>query len=74
MVAAQAEPKNEIFDHLASVLPAGTKISYRTYEKGLRRMLDTFYRYELPERLREYQKTPPKPPANNTSIFLTVVD
>ena len=74
MVAAQAEPKKEIFDHLASVLPAGTKISYRTYEKGLRRMLDTFYRYELPERLREYQRISPEPPANNTSVFLTVAD
>ncbi len=70
MVAAQAEPKKEIFDHLASVLPAGTKISYRIYEKGLRRMLDTFYRYKLPEQLREYQRIPPEPPANNTSVFL----
>jgi hypothetical protein len=74
MVAAQAEPKKDIFDHLASVLPAGTKISYRIYEKGLRRMLDTFYRYELPEQLREYLRIPPKPPANNTSVFLTVAD
>ena len=74
MVAAQAEPKKEIFDHLTSVLPVGTKISYRTYEKGLRRMLDTFYRYELPEQLREYLRIPPEPPANNTSVFLTVVD
>ena len=70
MVAAQAEPKKEIFDHLAGVLPAGTKISYRTYEKGLRRMLDTFYRYELPEQLRECLRIPPEPPANNTSVFL----
>nr|QNO46137.1 hypothetical protein MFHEKKGA_00030 [Methanosarcinales archaeon ANME-2c ERB4] len=74
MVAAQAEPKKEIFDHLAKVLPAGTKISYRTYEKGLRRMLDTFYRYELPGRLREYLRVHPEPPANNTSVFLTVAD
>ncbi len=74
MVAAQAEPKKEIFDHLASVLPAGTKISYRTYEKGLRRMLDTFSRCELPGRLREYLKVQPEPPVNNTSVFLTVVD
>ena len=70
MVAAQAEPKKEIFDHLASVLPAGTKISYRIYEKGLRRMLDTFYRYELPEQLKEYLRISPEPPANNTSVFL----
>ncbi|MEA1895409.1 MAG: nicotianamine synthase family protein [Euryarchaeota archaeon] len=74
MVAAQAEPKKEIFDHLANVLPAGTKISYRIYEQGLRRMLDTFYRYELPEPLREYLRISPEPPANNTSVFLTVVD
>jgi len=74
MVAAQAEPKKEIFDHLADVLPAGTKISYRTYEKGLRRMLDTFYRYELPGQLREYLRIHPEPPANNTSVFLNVVD
>jgi hypothetical protein len=74
MVAAQAEPKKEIFNHLTSVLPAGTKISYRIYEKGLRRMLDTFYRYELPGQLREYLRIPPEPPANNTSVFLTVVD
>ena len=74
MVAAQAEPKKEIFDHLAGVLPAGTKISYRIYEKGLRRMLDTFYRYELPEQLIEYLRISPEPPANNTSVFLTVAD
>jgi hypothetical protein len=74
MVAAQAEPKKEIFDHLAGVLPVGTKISYRIYEKGLRRMLDTFYRYELPGRLREYLRIPPEPPVNNTSVFLTVAD
>jgi len=74
MVAAQAEPKKEIFDHLADVLPAGTKISYRIYEKGLRRMLDTFYRYELPGQLREYSRISPEPPANNTSVFLTVAD
>ncbi len=74
MVAALAEPKKEIFDHLAGVLPAGTKISYRIYEKGLRRMLDTFYRYELPGRLREYLRIPPEPPVNNTSVFLTVAD
>ncbi len=74
MVAAQAEPKDVIFDHLAEVMPTGTKISYRIYEKGLRRLLDTFSRYELPGRLREYLMVHPEPPANNTSVFLTVVD
>ena len=72
MVAAQAEPKDVIFDHLAEVMPAGTKISYRIYEKGLRRLLDTFSRYELPENLKEYLRVRPTPPANNTSIFLSV--
>ena len=33
MVAAQAEPKDTIFNHLATIMPAGTKISYRIYEK-----------------------------------------
>ncbi len=71
MVAAQAEPKKDIFDHLAKVLPAGTKVSYRIYEKGLRRLLDTFSRYELPEQLEEHLRIRPKPPANNTVVFLT---
>ena len=71
MVAAQAEPKKGIFDHLAKVLPAGTKVSYRIYEKGLRKLLDTFSRYELPEQFKEYLRVRPKPPANNTVVFLT---
>jgi len=71
MVAAQAEPKREIFNHLAKVLPAGTKVSYRIYEKGLRRLLDTFSRYELPAQFDEYLRVRPKPPANNTVVFLT---
>jgi len=71
MVAAQAEPKREIFNHLAKVLPAETKVSYRIYEKGLRRLLDTFSRYELPAQFEEYLRVRPKPPANNTVVFLT---
>ena len=71
MVAAQAEPKKAIFNHLAEVLPAGTKVSYRIYEKGLRRLLDTFSRYELPKAFVEYLRIPPKPPVNNTVVFLT---
>ena len=74
MVAAQAEPKEVIFDHLATVLPAGTKVSYRSYEKGLRKLLDTFYRYELPAQFDEYLRVRPKPPANNTVVFLTVAN
>ena len=72
MVAAQAEPKKDIFDHLADVSPSGTVISYRTYEKGLRRLLDTFSRYELSDVFGEYLRVPPKPPVNNTVVFLLV--
>jgi hypothetical protein len=59
MVAAQAEPKKAIFDHLAKVLPTGTKVSYRIYEKGLRRLLDTFSRYVLPKAFEEYLRISP---------------
>ena len=70
-VAAQAEPQKAIFNCLAEVLPAGTKVSYRIYEKGLRLLLDTFSRYELPEPFVEYLWIAPKPPVNNTVVFLT---
>ena len=72
MVAAQAEPKNVIFDHMAKVLPSGTVISYRIYEKGLRRVLDTFSQYELSDVFEEFLRVPPKPPVNNTVVFLSV--
>jgi len=74
MVAAAAEPKKEIFDYLAGVLPAGTKISYRIYEKGLRRLLETSSFLELPEQFEEYLRIRPKPPVNNTVVFLTKKD
>ena len=60
-----------IFDHLAEMLPAGTKVSYRIYEKGLRRLLDTFSRYVLPEPFEEYLRISPEPPVNNTVVVLT---
>ncbi|MCD4767880.1 MAG: methyltransferase [Methanosarcinales archaeon] len=71
MIAAQAEPKKEIFNHLAKVLPVGTKLSYRIYEKGLRRLLDTFSVFELPEQFEEYLRVRPEPPVNNTVVFVT---
>jgi hypothetical protein len=70
MIAAQAEPKKEIFNHLAKVLPAGTKLSYRIYEKGLRRLLDTFSLYTIPAPFEEYLRVRPEPPVNNTVVFL----
>jgi hypothetical protein len=73
MVAAAAEPKKEIFDHLATVLPAGTKVSYRIYEKGLRRLLETSSFLKLPEQFKEYLRIRPEPPVNNTVVFLTTL-
>ena len=70
MVAAAAEPKSEIFDYLANVLPGGIGISYRIYEKGLRRVLETCSPFELPEQFVEYLRIQPEPPVNNTVVFL----
>jgi len=70
MVAAQAEPKKEIFGHLAKVLPKGSKVSYRLYEKGLRKILDGSILFELPAGFEEYLKIQPEPPVNNTVVFL----
>ena len=70
MVAAAAEPKIEIFDYLANVLPGGIGISYRIYEKGLRRILETCSSFELPEQFVEYRRIRPDPPVNNTVVFL----
>lgn len=69
MIAAQAEPKKEIFNHLVKVLPEGTKLSYRIYEKGLRSLLDTFSSFELPDQFEEYLRVQPEPPVNNTVVF-----
>ena len=70
MVGADARPKDEIFAHLADVLPTGTRLSYRIYEKGLRRLLDDQTVFELPPEFKEYARIRPEPPVNNTSIFL----
>jgi len=70
MVAADALPKNEIFSHLAKVLPDGTMLSYRIYEKGLRRLLDDQSIFDLPSEFKEYARIRPEPPVNNTSVFI----
>ncbi len=72
MVAAAAGPREEIFSHLAKVLPAGTRVSYRIYEKGLRRLLESSFTPVLPEPFEEYLRIRPEPPVNNTVVFLTV--
>lgn len=70
MIAAQAEPKKEVFEHLAKVLPEGSKVSYRLYEKGVRRVLDGGSLFELPFGFEEYLRVQPEPPVNNTVVFL----
>ena len=70
MIAAQAEPKKEIFEYLAKVLPSGSKVSYRLYEKGLRKLLDLSFCFESPAGFEEYLRVQPQPPVNNTVVFL----
>jgi hypothetical protein len=69
IVGADAIPKEEIFAHLARTLPVGMKISYRIYEKGLRRLFDMDHVGKLPQPLKEYRRIRPQPPVNNTSVF-----
>ncbi|WP_457574835.1 nicotianamine synthase family protein [Desulfolithobacter sp.] len=70
MVAAMARPKDEIFAHLAQTMPPGTLVSYRLYEKGLRRLLDLdggdrgFAGFTL------HRKIQPVPPVNNTVMMV----
>jgi len=70
MVAAQAEPKKKVFERWQKNLPGGTKVSYRLYEKGLRRILDGSSLFELPSGFEEYLRVQPEPPVNNTVVFL----
>lgn len=73
MVGADALPKDEIFTHLSKSLEHGTALSYRIYEKGLRRLLDVQSNFTLPPGIRETARVRPRPPVNNTSVF-TVID
>lgn len=70
MIAAQAGPKKEILEYLLKVLPAGCRISYRIYEKGLMKLLNRDFLLDLPEGYREYKRIRPEPPAYNTVVFL----
>jgi hypothetical protein len=70
MVAVDAGPKDEIFTHLAKTLPKGIRVSYRIYEKGLRRLMDNQATLDLPPEFSEYLRIRPEPPVNNTSVFL----
>ncbi len=69
MIASAAYPKEEIFSLLAEVLSSGSKVSYRTYEKGLRRLfcdIDT----TVPQKFIEIARIHPTPPVNNTVVVL----
>jgi hypothetical protein len=74
MVGADALPKEEIFAHLAKALSPGEMISYRIYEKGLRRLLDDQSVFDLPPEFLECTRIRPEPPVNNTSVFVIRVD
>jgi hypothetical protein len=69
MVGADAMPKVEIFSHLAGILEPGQMISYRIYEKGLRRLFDAASCFALPPEFVEIARIQPEPPVNNTSVF-----
>ena len=71
MVAAMARPKKEIFAHLAQILPVGSLVSFRLYEKGLRKILDREEdEFILPREFSEYQRILPQPPVNNTVVVV----
>lgn len=69
MIGADAMPKGEIFAHLARSLEPGQMISYRIYERGLRRLFDAPSCLALPPEFREIARIQPEPPVNNTCVF-----
>ncbi len=70
MIGAEALPKDEIFNHLANILPGNTIVSYRIFARGLRRLLDDQSRVIVPSVFREFMRVQPEPPVNNTVVFL----
>jgi hypothetical protein len=77
MIGSDAIPKDEIFAYLAKVLPDGTKVFYRTIEKGgnsLRALaffhsaLPSTEPFRLPSEFKELHRFPPEP-----SVACTVV-
>ncbi|MCG6877626.1 MAG: methyltransferase [Deltaproteobacteria bacterium] len=69
MVGADASPKDVIFAHLSRILSPDQLISYRIYEKGLRRLLDNQSMVDPPPEFIECARIRPVPPVNNTSVF-----
>lgn len=72
MVAAQANSREQVLEYLRDEMPAGTRISFRVYEKGLRRILADDVGWSLPEGLTAIGIADPGPAANNTVILAEV--
>ncbi len=70
MIAAMARPKEEIFRQVSRCLPTGSLLSYRTYEKGLRRLLDQDSNFKLPSGFTQYRSVQPQPPVNNSVMIV----
>jgi len=70
MVAAMALPKQDIFNHLAATLSKDSLISYRLYEKGLRKILNLDEPFELPPEFKLHCSIRPAPPVNNTVVVV----
>ncbi len=70
MVASAAEPKSEIFHHLAAALPAGAMVSFRIHEKGLRRLINSPCLHATPPGFQEIGRVQPKAPVINTCVFI----
>jgi hypothetical protein len=49
-------------------------ISYRCYEKGLRRLFENEMPQKFPANLREIARVQPDPPVNNTVVVFRVED
>lgn len=70
MVAAVAEPKNHIFNTIYKYLPPNALVAYRTYERGLRRLLYPPLNKTIINGFEEVKRISPEPPVNNTIVFL----
>lgn len=70
LVASAAEPKQEIFAHLAAALPSGARVSFRTHEKAVRRLINAATLHEAPAGFKELARIQPEPPVINTCVFL----
>ncbi len=70
MAASAAEPKDAVFAALAEALPKGAGVSFRTHEKGLRRLINRDNPSQAPSGFRELRRIQPRPPVINTCVFL----